>query len=103
MSIRKPTLLKYLFEKNRNFPNLRYFNSILCITQKENERDTMNISKIYVRVDNKDYAGLYWLSKTKGQNYISVSYEGLRKSSSYIKGDTDQIAKQILSDLIESI
>jgi hypothetical protein len=75
----------------------------LYITQKDNERNAMNISKIYVRVDNKDYAGLYWLSKIKGQNYINVSYEGLRKSASYIKGNTDQLAKQILSDLIESI
>jgi hypothetical protein len=63
----------------------------------------MNISKIYVRVDNKDYAGLYWLSKSKGHSYINVSYEGLRRTSSYTKGNIDQLAKQTLSDLIKSI
>ena len=63
----------------------------------------MDIKKIYVRVDNKDYAGLYWLSKVKGENYINISYEGLRKTSSYTKGDTDQLAKQILSNLLKSI
>ena len=63
----------------------------------------MNIYKIYVKVDNKDYAGLYWLSKVKGQNYINVSYEGLRRTSSYTKGNTDQLAKQVLSNLLKSI
>ena len=63
----------------------------------------MSINKIYVRVDKKDYSGLYWLEKIKGQNYISVSYEGLRKSESYINGDIEQLAKQILTDLIKSI
>ena len=63
----------------------------------------MNINKIYVRVDNKDYAGLYWLSKAKGQNYINVSYEGLRRTISYTTGNSDQLAKQILSNLLKSI
>jgi hypothetical protein len=63
----------------------------------------MNINKIFVRVDKKDYAGLYWLSKAKGKNYINVFYEGLRKTSAFTKGDADQLAKQILSDLIRSI
>jgi hypothetical protein len=63
----------------------------------------MDINKIYVRVDNKDYAGLYWLSKIKGQTFINVSYEGLRRTSSYINGNTDQLAKQILTDLLKSI
>ena len=63
----------------------------------------MNISKIYVRVDNKNYSGLYWLSKDKGKNYINISYEGLRKTSSYTKGNTDLLAKQILTDLLKSI
>ena len=63
----------------------------------------MNINKIYVRVDNKDYAGLYWLTKVKGQNYINVSYEGLKKTSSYTEGNADQLAKKLLSDLLKSI
>jgi len=63
----------------------------------------MTINKIYVRVDNKDYAGLYWLSRVKGQNYINISYEGLRRKLSYTKGDTDQLAKQLLSNLLKSI
>ena len=63
----------------------------------------MNINKIYVTVDKKDYAGLYWLSKVKGQNYINVSYEGIRRTSSYINENTDQLAKQLLTDLLKSI
>jgi len=63
----------------------------------------MNINKIFVTVDKKDYAGLYWLSKAKGKNYINVFYEGLREKSAFIEDDTDRFAKQILSDLIRSI
>lgn len=63
----------------------------------------MNINKIFVRVDKKDYAGLYWVSEVKGTNYINVFYEGLRKTAAFTKGDTDQLAKEILSDLIRSI
>jgi hypothetical protein len=66
--------------------------------------NTMDINKIHVTVDKKDYTGLYWLEKVRGKDCINVYYEGLKKSSSYIKGGssdtTDKAAKQILSELI---
>lgn len=63
----------------------------------------MIINKIYVRVDNKDYSGLYWLSKSKGQSYINISYEGLRRTLLCTKGAIDQQAKTMLSNLLKSI
>ena len=63
----------------------------------------MTINKIYVRVDNKDYSGLYWLSKIKGQSYINISYEGLRRTLLFSKGDMDRQAKEMLSNLLKSI
>jgi hypothetical protein len=63
----------------------------------------MDVNKIHVRVDKKHYTGLYWLSEAKGKKYINVYYEGLRKISAFREGDIDQLAKKILSDLIDSI
>ena len=67
----------------------------------------MDISKIYVKVDKRDYAGLYWLSEEKGKNYLNVSYGGLKKISKQIESDkviiADQIAKTMLFDLIDKM
>ena len=67
----------------------------------------MDITKIYVTVDKQDYSGLYWVEKMKGQNYLNVSYAGLKKVTKHIGADNkkliDQIAKTMLSELIEKM
>jgi len=67
----------------------------------------LEINKIYVKVDKQDYSGLYWLTELKGHNYLSVSYAGLKKVSKQIESvnmlKVDQIAKTMLSELIENL
>jgi hypothetical protein len=67
----------------------------------------MNITKIHVLVDKKKYSGLYWLTETKEQNYLTVSYEGLKKSSKHIGTKqvilVEQAAKEMLHKLIEGL
>ena len=67
----------------------------------------MNIIKINVEVEKKNYTGLYWLTEAKGQNYLNVSFADIKKISKRIDkkllNEVDQIAKNMLHDLIENM
>lgn len=67
----------------------------------------MDVKKIYVTVDNKDYAGLYWIVEENSFFTISVSFESVKNNSlNFPKADGNDLekhAKKMLFDLITSL
>ena len=67
----------------------------------------MDINKIHVTVDRRDYIGLYWITEEEGNNDIHVSYAGVKKISKPINKtqmtNAGAFAKEILSDLLRTM
>ena len=67
----------------------------------------MDISKIYVTVDKRDYSGLYWVTQEKGKPHLHVSYAGVKQLAREIDkaqlAAVEQTAKQMLSELIDEL
>ena len=67
----------------------------------------MDIKKIYVTVDHKDYSGLYWISETDSFFSVTVSFESINNTSGPLPKesieDNEHIAKKMLFDLITKL
>ena len=67
----------------------------------------MAITKIYVTVDKKDYAGLYWVSESHGKCRVHVSFADITHVSNPIDkqelGNAEQVAKDMLHALLKNM
>jgi hypothetical protein len=70
-------------------------------------QDKMDINKIYVKVDHKDYAGLYWISEADSKLFINVSFAGVKNISGPIDkenlSNSSAVAKKMLHELITNM